>query len=193
MPSHGAGLVFLALWAVVMSGNPTVETFHHGRRHILQVIVLLTALLAVLIIAVLFGPGFDADGRDPLWATISILGLLSIIGGFTWLLRLNPRALEISDEGILIPLAFRRPLRWDEIHRIRRSSIGGGLYGKRDWLIVDPSPGVLAPLRLSAPRRLELWFQKQHGVRIPLHALDGDPEDVVRSIERYRPVMVETD
>ena len=57
---------------------------------------------------------------------------------------------------------------------------------------VDPSPGVLAPLKLPAPRRLELWFQKQHGVRIPLHALDSDPEDVVRSIERYRPVMVET-
>lgn len=171
-----------------MSGNPAVETFHHGRKPILQIIVLLTALLAVLVVAVLFGPGFDRDGRDPLWAALSILGLLSAIGIFVWVLRLNPRALEISDEGIFIPLAFSRPLRWSEIHRIRRMTSDAGIYGRRDWLIVDPSPGVLAPLRLSAPRRLELWFQKRHGLRIPLHALDADPEEVVRSVERFRPV-----
>ena len=75
--------------------------------------------------------------------------------------------------------------------RIRRVQAGVGLYGRRDWLIIDPSPGVLAPLRLPVWRKLELWFQSQHGVRIPLHGLEGDTEAVVRSIERFRPVALE--
>ena len=66
-----------------------------------------------------------------------------------------------------------------------------GLYGQRDWLIVEPSPGVLAPLRLPTWRRLELWFQKYHGVRVPLHGLEANPDEVVRSVELYRPVKDE--
>ncbi|NNK79088.1 MAG: hypothetical protein HKP40_10290 [Litoreibacter sp.] len=71
---------------------------------------------------------------------------------------------------------------------IRRARIKGGIYGPRDWLIIDPSPGVLPPLRLPLWRNLELRWQKLYGVRIPLHGLDAESEAIVRSVERFRPV-----
>jgi hypothetical protein len=69
----------------------------------------------------------------------------------------------------------------------------GALFGRRDWLIVEPLPGVLAPLRLPTSRRLEFWLQKQQGVRIPIHGLEGDADEIVRSVERFRPVKAESE
>ena len=169
------------------------DTYHHSKKNVIWLIILLGALLAILVFAVLFGPGFDPDSNDPSWALLIGLSLLVIIAGFVWLLRINPRALVISEHGIDIPLAFKRPLRWDEIHRIRRIQSRSSLYGRRDWLIVDPSPGVLAPLRMPTWRRLDLWFQRKHGVRIPLYGLEADPDEVVRSVQRFRPVEIVTD
>ena len=114
--------------------------------------------------------------------------LSGLIAGPAWVLGRDPVALLIGPEGIELPFAFSRPLGWGGIHRIRRETGGGGIYGTRDWLIVDPSPGVLAPIRLKSWRRLDLWFQGKHGVRIPLHGLEGEPERIVASVERFRPV-----
>jgi len=164
------------------------DTYYHSKKNLVWIIVLLAALLGIFVFAVLFGPGFDPDSNDPYWALLVGPSLLAIVAAFGWVLWRNPRALVISESGIDIPLTFKRPLRWEEIHRIRRVQMRSGLYGRRDWLIVEPSPGVLAPLRLPTWRRLELWLQKQHGVRIPLHGLEADPDKVVRSVERFRPV-----
>ena len=169
------------------------KTFHHRKTNILIVIVLLVVVLVLLILGVVAGPGFDAASNDPLWAALTGLFLAGIIAALVWVLWSKPRALVIGDDGLHIPLAFSRPLHWDEIHRVRRVRSRGGLYGKRDWLIIDPSPGVLAPIRLPTWRRLDLWFQKHHGVRIPLHGLAADPADVVAAIEQYRPVGVATE
>ena len=166
----------------------SADTYYHSKKNLVWIIVLLAALLGALVFAVLFGSGFDPDSNDPYWALLVGSLLLAIVAAVGWVLWRNPRALVISERGIDIPLTFKRPLRWAEIHRIRRVQRRSGLYGRRDWLIVEPSPGVLAPLRLPTWRRLELWLQKQHGVRIPLHGLEADPEKIVRSVERFRPV-----
>lgn len=170
--------------------TPT-HIFRHRKGNLVRVTVLLTILFVVFLFAVLTGPGFDPDSSHAAWAWIIGLSLLAIIAGFVGILARNPKALVVGEAGIDIPLAFKRPLRWDDIHRIRRVQTNSGLYGRRDWLIVDPSPGVLAPLRLPVWRKLELWFQSQYGLRIPLHGLDGDADSVVRSIERFRPVALE--
>ncbi len=169
----------------------TTHIFHHRRRNLIWVICLLTAIFGIFLFAVLVGSGYDPDSNHSYWALVISLSLAAVIGLFVWVLLRNPRALVIDEDGINIPLAFKQPLRWEDIHRIRRVQTRVGLYGRRDWLIIDPSPGILAPLRLPVWRRLELWFQSRHGVRIPLHGLEGAPDEIVRSIQRFRPVVLE--
>jgi hypothetical protein len=148
-------------------------------------------LLVLFVFAAVFGPGFRPGSRDLAWAILLGSLLLTILVPFLWLLWRKPVVLIVSDAGIHLPFAFTRPLRWDEIHRIRHLPHGQSFYGRRDWVIVDPSPGVLAPIRLKSWRRLDLWFQKHHGVRIPLHGLDADADKIIGSIERFRPVIRE--
>jgi len=143
------------------------DTYHHSKKCLVWIIVLLTALLGVFGFAVLYGEGFDPNSNDPFWAILVGSSLLACIAAFGWVLWRRPRAIVVSEIGVHIPMAFKRPLRWDEIHRIRRVQTHRALYGRRDWLIIEPSPGILAPLRLPTWRRLELRLQKQHGVRIP--------------------------
>ena len=169
----------------------SADTFNHRKRNLVWTVSLLAFLFVVFIFAVLFGPGYVPNSSHALWATIIGLSLLAIIAGFGWVLIRNPRALVVSEMGVDIPLTFKRPLRWDEMHRIRRIQSSIAFHGRRDWLIIEPLPGVLAPLRLPVWRKLELWFQSRHGVRIPLHGLEGDADAVVRSIERFRPVVLE--
>jgi hypothetical protein len=183
----------LGLHKKAQMGTMAADTYHHSKKNLFWIILLLTALLGVFAFAVLYGEGFDQDSNDPFWAIVVGSSLFACIAAFGWALWRNPRAIVVSDMGIDIPLAFKRPLRWDEIHRIRRVRLRGAFYGRRDWLIVELLPGVLAPLRLPIWRRLEFWLQEQHGVRIPLHGLEGDADEIVRSVERYRPVKAESD
>ncbi len=176
-----------------MTMTMTTENFCHSRKNLLQIIVLLGFLLGVFVVAAVFGAGFDKRSGDLFWAWGLGLLLSAIIAAFGYLLWRNPCALVVDERGIYIPMTFKRPLRWDEIHRIRRLRTRRRLHGQSDWLIMDLSPGLLAPLRLPVWRRLELWLQKTQGVRIPLHGLEADPEDVVRSVERFRPVVTEVD
>ena len=138
-----------------------------------------------------FGPGFDPHSHDLVWAVLLGGLLLAILAPFVWLLWRKPAVLVVSSAGIYLPFAFTKPLRWDEIHRIRLLPHGKSLFGRRDWVIIDPSPGVLAPIRLKTWRGLDVWFQKHHGVRIPLHGLDAELDEVVRAIEMHRPVVSE--
>jgi hypothetical protein len=151
------------------------------------IIVLVGVLQALLLLAMVIGR--DMGTGDYLQGAAFTLFLLALIGGAGWVLRRDPVVLRVGPEGLELPFAFSMPLGWEAMHRIRRETGGGGLYGKRDWLIVDPSPGVLAPIRLKTWRRLDLWFQGKHGVRIALHGLEGDPERIVASVERFRPVV----
>lgn len=165
--------------------------YHHRRGVLVTIACMLSGLLGLLVFAALFGPGFDPDSRNPVWAVVLGILLLGIVVAILWILWRTPAVMIVSGAGVHLPFAFRRPLRWDEIHRIRRVSHGKSLLCHREWLIVDPSPGVLAPIRLRSWRGLDLWLQKRHGVRIPLHGLDADADKIVQSIEHYRPVVQE--
>lgn len=167
------------------------RVFRQRSGPLVTVVCLLSGLLLVLALAALLGPGFDRGSNDPLWALVLGFLLLVPIGAFIWLLRRRPAVMIVGRSGIDLPLTFRRPLHWDAIHRIRRLRRGALLYGRQEWLIIDPSPGALAPLRLPTWRKLDLWFQSKHGVRIPLHGLDASAEDIVAAIQRFRPVLDE--
>jgi len=174
-----------------VSGGGSETTFHHRSSVLITVVCLLSGLLVLFVFAAVFGPGFQTSSRDLVWAILLGSLLLAILVPFVWLLWRKPAVLIVSDAGIHLPFAFTRPLRWEDIHRIRLLPHSKSFYGRRDWVIVDPSPGFLAPIRLKSWRRLDLWFQKHHGVRIPLHGLDADADKVIRSIERFRPVIRE--
>ena len=165
-----------------------LDCFYQSRGLILMVIVLLSALLVLVAVAVLVGPGFSHDTGQYVLAALASAVLLGVIGAFVWMYRKRPVALKVGPEGLDLPLVFKHPLAWSDIHRIRREVSSVSLHGKRDWLIVDPSPGVLSPLRLPVWRWLELKWQKYHGVRIPLHGLEEDADTIVASVERFRPV-----
>ena len=169
-------------------GASRTDVFYHRRSKMMGLAGLLGLLLGLVILAAVIGPEFGKSRYDWLKATLAIVCLASIMAIPLWVLWKRPAALTIGPDGIYLPVAFKRPLPWAEIHRIKRTRATAGLYGYRDWLIVDPSPGVLAPLRLPVWRALELRLQKHHGVRIPLHGLSVIGDDVVASVERYRPV-----
>ncbi len=166
-----------------------VETYRHRTSTLYIIIASLLIILALLVLSAVYGQGFDKNSSDLIWVLVIGLSLSFLVLVFALVLIRRPDALVISDAGIYIPIAFSGPLEWEKIHRIRRLQTSGLIYGKRDWLIIDPSPGVLAPLRLPTWRKLELKLQKWHGVRIPLHGLQANPDDVVRSVEHYRPVI----
>lgn len=164
------------------------EAFRQGAAAPRMVLMLSSALLALTLLAALAGPGFDSRSADPLWLGLACLFLLGLAGAAVWLLRRRPVVLRVGPAGLDLPFAFRRPLPWAGIHRIRREAPPRRGWGGADWLVVDPSPGVLPDYRLASFRRLELWYLRHGGIRIPLHGLDADPAAVVASIERFRPV-----
>lgn len=164
------------------------DAFRHGSRQLILLIAGLALLLALVVAGVLIGPGFEPGSKDPLWASLAGLFLAALIGVFGWVLRRRPVAVTIGPEGIDVPLAFARPFPWARMHRIRRCGSGDRLHGRRDWLIVDPAPGALPDFRWPTWRWAEMQAHRWQKIRIPLHALDADPEEVVASVERFRPV-----
>lgn len=166
-----------------------VDYFYQRRALMFYIVAMLSFLLALVVLAAFVGPGFKGGASQYILATLACLFLLAGIAFFCWMIRKRPVALEVGAEGVNLPFTFKHPLHWSDVHRIRRSKSGGGLYGARDWLIIDLSPGVLAPLRLPVWRSFELKFQKHYGVRIPLHGLEGGSDAIVASFERFRPVV----
>ncbi|MBT8145758.1 MAG: hypothetical protein KJN90_02840 [Gammaproteobacteria bacterium] len=171
------------------AGEETEVIYHHRRGPIITLVLLLSGLLGLFVFAAFYGSGFEPNSSDPIWALLLGFLLLCLLFAVLWIMWKRPIFMIVSGAGLHLPFAFERPIRWDEIHRIRLVPRVKSLYGNRQWLIVDPSPGVLAPIRLKSWRRLDLWFQKHHGVRIPLHGLDADADSIVQSIEHYRPVI----
>ncbi|NNE79027.1 MAG: hypothetical protein HKN18_02035 [Silicimonas sp.] len=169
------------------------ECFYQRPSLLLSIAGMLAFLLILVLLAAAFGPGFRGEPRQFVYLALACLFLLAGIGVALWFLWNRPVALRISAKGVDLPLVFKHPLAWEDVHRIRREKSPNTLYGGRDWLIVDPSPGVLAPLRLPVWRWLELKWQKYNGVRIPLHGLGGDADAIVASVERFRPVVQSED
>lgn len=165
------------------------DAFRYDPRAARWAVGLLALLAALTLAAVLFGDGFGADRADRLWAALAITFLALLIGGLSWAMRRRPVLLRVGPDGIDLPIGFARPLAWADVHRVRRLPETRGLAGRQRWLVIDPVPGVLPRYRLPGPRRLERWLMPRWGIRVPLHTLDAAPEDIVASIERYRPVL----
>ncbi|NNK79087.1 MAG: hypothetical protein HKP40_10285 [Litoreibacter sp.] len=60
----------------------TADIYYHRRRTLVTVIALLTAPLALLVFAMLFGEGFDPTSSDPFWGLLLVFLLLIPIAGF---------------------------------------------------------------------------------------------------------------
>lgn len=165
------------------------DAFRHDPRAARGLVAIVMLLLLLALAGVLVGPGYDPASSDPLWAAL-VIGCLAVpLAGLLWAMRRRPVLLRVGPDGIDLPVGFARPLAWADIHRIRQLPETRRLIGTHRWLIVDPLPGVLPRYRLPGPRRLERWLMPRWGIRIPLHTLDAAPEDIVASIERYRPVL----
>lgn len=148
-----------------------------------------SALLFFVLVAVMYGPGFDPNSSDPVWADLAIVFLGAHLGIAIWLLRRRPVMLQVGPDGLHVPFGWRRPLAWSDIHRVRRCRRRKLLFEVSQWLEVDPAPGVLPDYKLPGPRRLEAWLISRRSIRIPISKLIADPETVVASVERFRPVI----
>lgn len=170
-----------------------VDEFRYNGRTAVVLIAMLAALLLLLVLAALLGPGFDPESRDPLYAALGAAFLLGLIAIIAWAGWRRPVLLRVGPAGLDLPIGFRRPLPWSRIHRIRRFQQRRTLHRRMEWLRVDPSPGAMPDYRLPSPERLERWHLRRSGIRIPLSELDATPDEVVASIERYRPVSPAVD
>lgn len=167
------------------------DAFRHARRPLVRLVAMLGLLLGLVVLAALAGPGFDAGSNDPVRALLAGAFLAALIGVLGLVIWCRPVAVRIGPEGVDIPLAFARSFPWTHVHRVRRCRSGSRFEGARDWLVVDPAPGTLPDYRWPTSRRLEMLARRWQTIRIPLHALDADPEAVIASVERFRPVREE--
>lgn len=146
------------------------------------------AITATLFVLTGLASTRTAGTGDAVAAALALVFLAGLTALFVLLARRRPVQLHVGPDGLRLAPGFRRPLPWRDVHRVRRDGPHRHLAGRRDWLVVDPSPGVLPDYRLPGPRAAELWLMRRSGIRIPLHALDTVPEAVIQSIERYHPV-----
>lgn len=170
-------------------GERRTDRFRQNRRTLWQIAVLSLVFLGLTVAAVLIGPTFGKGRFDWLgaFAAFVVFGGLLVLSA--WMLSRPPVVLTIGPEGIHMPVGWRSPLAWSDIHRIRHLGSSGGIRGRRIWLAVDPAPGVIPDHRLPGPKRLERWYARRAGIRLPLHGLDAPPEAVIASLERFKPVQ----
>lgn len=176
-----------------MHGNilldPTLtHAFRLDRRGPALVAALSAALVFLALAAARFGPGFGNSSFDPLWLGLCclVLGTVGAVALCCW--AWPPVVLLVGPDGLEMPITWRGPVPWRDIHRIlivtdRR------LLSRNSTLRIDLSPGLLPPFRLPGFDRLELWYLRRTGLRMPIHKLDASPEHVLASVERFRPVM----
>ena len=162
----------------------------HQKSSTLVFISTSTGLLLVLfVLALVFGQQSPTGVMGLAAIVICVSVLLALVLGCLWLLWKRPAAVVVGPDGLLLALGFRAPMPWSDIARITYEGFHPRLGAAREWLVITPKHGVLAPYRLPASRRLELWNQRRGGLRIGLHGLEGTPEDVIRAIEVYFPVV----
>lgn len=147
-------------------------------------------LLIAALIGVIFGAEFNS-GWGVLAAVFAILMLSASLALFIYLGRRAPIQLRIGPDGLDMPGGFTEPLAWHNIHRIRYLGESKHLTGNRAWLVADPAPGVVPAYRFMGPVKAERWLLSKLGIRIPLHMLEAEPETVIRSIERFKPIRRE--
>ncbi len=164
------------------------DSYRYNWRSARLLAFALGGLFVLTAFAAVVGPGFDPKSRDLLFAVLALLFLGSLLGVMVYLMLRPPVMLRIGPDGLYLPVGFRRPMPWNQIHRIRRMPERKYLLQRFDLLVVDPSPGVLPDYRFAGPRRMEKWWLRRVGIRIPLHDLDAKAEVVIASIERFRPV-----
>ncbi len=165
-----------------------VHEFRYGRGKSLVGAFAGGALLVVTLIGVIFVADLStAWDRFIAMSAVLILGSLTAL--FVVLARRSPVQLRIGPEGLDMTIGFAAPLAWRDIHRIRYLGEKSYLTGKQAWLVADPAPGVVPKYRFKGPHKAEAWLLRRMGIRIPLHMLEAEPETVISSIERFKPVQ----
>jgi hypothetical protein len=166
--------------------HPETRAFRANPRTAWQIVGLTSVLLVLLIFAL-----SQASDPGPLQAALAITLLVGLIAVFGYIALRPPIQLCVGADGLTLPLAWRTPLAWQDIRSIRRKRSGPSLQGKRDWLVVQPKAGVIPDYRLRSPRRLEAWNIRKFGVRIPLHGLSENGDEVVAAIRNHFPFVTE--
>jgi len=152
--------------------------------------------LAALGLFALIAPVLDLgqarqDGHT-IWLVPSGFILVLTACGLGWFAAKTPVVLTIGPEGLYQPIACTVPLPWRDIWRMSCFKSGGRFLGRRAVLQVDLVPGAMIPYKRwarSVPA-LDRWLIRKLGLRVPLQHLDADPETVLSSLERFRPVKV---
>ncbi|MEK6216603.1 MAG: hypothetical protein N2B03_05220 [Boseongicola sp.] len=147
-------------------------------------------LLVVALVGVTFGADLSSSWGIFI-AVFAIAMLCGILALFIFLGRRAPVQMRVGPEGLDMSLGFKVPLAWRDIHRIRYLGETSFMTGKQAWLVADPSPGVVPTYRFMGPKKAEAWLLRRIGIRIPLHMLEAEPETVIRSIERFKPIRRE--
>lgn len=168
-----------------MKKDETIS-FRTSPRNAWWVAGLSAALLFLLIAALVLGPT-NATLAQRLGGILGLVFLSCLSGVFVYVALRPPVTLRVGPNGIDLPVALRAPLPWRDIGTVTRETAPPGIYGRRDWLIVHPVAGVLPDHRLSGPRRLELWYMRRVGIRIPLHGLAAPADEVIAAVARYFP------
>ena len=177
-------IVFLGpLCFSAMRQGSVVFHYYAGIGMIALAGLLVGALVQFGALFLLWPDGVHTDGAVHVVAPWAAIATTATWGSAIWFWLLLPETTAKNAIGRTWTLAG--------LAAAALFSLGYGylVYGQRDWLIVEPLPGVLAPLKWPVWRKAELWLQRQQGVRIPLHGLEGDAEAIVAAVERYRPVL----
>lgn len=146
--------------------------------------VAIIALLLVLTILALFSDQNNGT-HDLVAGILSIIVLLLLLGIFYYSAKRHPVIIRVGPDGIDLPYAFKKPLAWHDIDRIKHTAAPTIFWKRHEWLNIYPVPGVMPEYRLKSPRKLELWNLRRAGVFLPLHGLKAPASDVTASIGRF--------
>lgn len=162
--------------------------FYHKRSMLMMIVGLTSALLFLFVIALARRSGEALGVIGWIGAGVSGAALVALIIGGVWVVWHRPVALSVTADGVFIPLGFQRAMPWTDIAQIRRVQASGTATQSRDWLVITLRDGATAPYRHSVWRWLERWHRRTGGLRIGVHGLEGDPDQIIASIARFHPV-----
>lgn len=131
-----------------------------------------------------------ARGGEDFWLAIAAWGILAAALVAFWLAWRRPVLLSVGPEGLHVSPGYRRPFPWDDIRGLGYRLFRSGPFHRFHILMVELDPDAEVPVlwRIRWMARLDRWFARKAGVRVPIWLLDASPDEIIASIERFHPV-----